>query len=628
MVLTFNPVGADLKSILADLVERRGPNGKPWYPERQALQLNRWIIDRSAKLQGLFPAVVRFVRLASLLAPRCYVEFAYQPVLSTQHFRAACDRAASAGRIPSATVGLSKDGVVLLEAKLSGARISTGFEIGFSQMPHLAAFLDVLHNTIGYASVADCLRGFITTSQPTVDAITASKELRKRFNAWLGDGDESRRLESGHRRTQAKVIAAYLARCGIEKPDDIGDNIAFSFWSERASFWHQKAKTSKDGMSLDAVEKGATDEGFRLYGTTVRLLLRYRRALEDAIVENAEKSYAIQVGANGDPLGDLDRIIAVELTVSDEDDELLVRQRISSSDGSIEWENPLAIITKHPCNQIKWLMDSEIQMLSNYLGSRSEEKGIDIDPNSSTDAKITSIGDALVDYGPFDLRLTLTLLRVDVFAAAQARIIGRLRKGFSPSLALEGSINEIPDSAYHDTVCLYEKIRDQVETETWATLSLLGSAGDPMVIPLIEYLGGVPLKEEFLASVAVTPTLVLWNAVTPRQEATLLQISQALRKAFNESRPNEGLLLANLIKKAHKARKKVARAGFRLDDAGDPKFRLAMRSSVPAVIELHRELDRLIERLKNSPCLELAKEDRSAFYHVFCKLYDLKSQFK
>jgi hypothetical protein len=49
-------------------------------------------------------------------------------------------------------------------------------------------------------------------------------------------------------------------------------------------------KTSNAKLAR-TVERAASDEGFRLYRSAVRLLLCYRRSLEDAICEVAERQH-------------------------------------------------------------------------------------------------------------------------------------------------------------------------------------------------------------------------------------------------------------------------------------------------------------------------------------------------
>ena len=63
-----------------------------------------------------------------------------------------------------------------------------------------------------------------------------------------------------------------------------------------------------------------------------------------------------------------------------------------------------------------------------------------------------------MDGAAFDLSLMLTLLRVDVFGDAQARIVAQLRKRQDLDQVITMSLAEIDESAYRDCAEEYQKI--------------------------------------------------------------------------------------------------------------------------------------------------------------------------
>src|SRR4029078_7390385 len=81
-----------------------------------------------------------------------------------------------------------------------------GYELGYGQMAASTILLDVLHNTIGYHVVFEVVAGLTVRGPVKVIARDVANELRSRLNAWLAP-----RLESAHRRHQAKVLHAFLA---------------------------------------------------------------------------------------------------------------------------------------------------------------------------------------------------------------------------------------------------------------------------------------------------------------------------------------------------------------------------------------------------------------------------------
>ena len=62
------------------------------------------------------------------------------------------------------------------------------------------------------------------------------------------------------------------------------------------------------------------------------------------------------------------------------------------------------------------------------------------------------------------------LLRADVLGAAQASIVGRLRKRAAGSAAIAQAMAQIGDKAYADAVAAYTAVGEQLRTEMLAAL--------------------------------------------------------------------------------------------------------------------------------------------------------------
>ena len=564
-VPTFDSVSAELTDALAMMVERTTRHGELWCPPRVSAAISRAIFDRSEDLGSYAHQSMRFVRLAALCTPRGYVDFLYGavPILRAEAFHSAIQAAIARGTLPTSAVRIGQDGVVLLEQAMS-TRNAKGFELAYTQMPALAAFLDVLHNTLGYAAIAALLAPIAARDVEPAPADEIARLVRSRLNGWL-----SPRLEAGHRREQAKRIHEFLVHRGAVSPEAIDDDMILEFWLARAGFWRGRMDTAE--TDRDKLEKLARDEGLRVFRSAARLILRYRQALLDAIAErritNAQSLvYPID--------GDEDRTIEIADGVPLE---------------SVEpWISPLADFARPPVDRIKWLTAREVRYLRNYLGT---PPGNVAEPDTDEE---DSRG-ALFERAPFDPAFTRTLLRVDVLGGMQAELIARLKKRMPPAEALEAVRPSVTGQSYSEAARNYAEIRDQLRLEGLAALDILGSEGDASAILLARHFGGVDLA-----------------AALGGAQADQGEISVMLEELFNGA---EGANAAHtpLLTEARRSRTRVNRDGFRKQDVADGAVCLAHRASVISLISLHRTLDRLCARLGAVSLLEQAEADRDRF---------------
>jgi hypothetical protein len=631
MALTFETIHTELASILADLKERSGPDGQLWCSPRDAAALTRHITDRTEEFGTIFSGVARFAYLAARASPRGYFDFVYQPLLRANMFKSACIRARQKAMLSSAHFEVSELAVRFLEQPMMRAAASglEPFDLTYAQMPRLAAFLDILHNSLGYAVVSEVVASLSDGRKAAGGAAAAAKELRSKFNAWLQP-----RLESTHRRTQAKTIHAFLASRHALLPEKIDDDVILSFWQERAADWRARmikahasyaSEPERRAQSLHTLEKAASDEGFRLFRSAVRVLLRYRAALEAAIHERAEAEHK----SFGDPS------IPGEVDVEQIESVLL--------EPKPQWISPLAMLRLPPANRIKWLTLKETSFLANYLGSNlsaassPELQQAETSGAEGEDDDAGAIG--LMDGAAFDLRLLRTLLRADVFGAAQARIVAQLRKRQEARHAVAVSIADIDEPAYRACIDTYRKILAQVKLEALAALNILGHQGHPAALLLIEYLGGEVAKRAVLAIVPSDRLRLVKSEVPPREpdedtyafgglfyadigatDIDLQMVGDSISELF-KSKDIEDRTLGGLVSSANSARAKVNREGFRKQDQPLPEIQAALCSSAPAAIALIETIERLDRQYEITAPSDQALIDREHFRRTFDVLY-------
>jgi hypothetical protein len=407
------PSAQDVADALAMTLEREDPSGAPWCPPGDAVALRRWVTDRSASLGTGIRRVVRLARLMALADGRDYVSFAYVRLntLRARLFRQAFERAFAEGRIQKSDATLSENGVHLREAAVTAdGGTLTAFEIDFVQMPRLAALLDFLHNTLGFAVVADLLAPALRRGAGPDAATEVSRALHAALNAWL-----SQRLESANHMLQAQRIRAFLATRGGLVPESIDDAGILLFW-----------------IALAEAAEDERIEGFRLYRSAAAAMLRYRQALRDAAsARHLEQS----LGRGLETADDL----ATDAGAS-----------------SVEaWQSPLRALTLPSSSRVKWLTSKEQRQIANYLGGPTED-GPGDDARDQDEPALWR--DGLAGAERFDLAFWLTLLRADVFGAMQASIVARLRKRSVASVAIDQAMAQLDDKPYAIATAAYAEV--------------------------------------------------------------------------------------------------------------------------------------------------------------------------
>jgi hypothetical protein len=508
-----------------------------------------------------------------------YVRFLYLrlPALRARHFRYALEAAASEGRIAKSSATLSDRGVHLREpALLPQAGTPDVFEIDFAQMPRLAAFLDFLHNALGFTVVADLLAPILQRA-PTNHADEVARTLQAALNAWL-----SQRLETANHIQQARRIRSFLASRGRGTPEAIEDEDILLFWVTMAEL--------PDEEQVD---------GFRLYRSVAAAMLRYRGALRDAAVA---KHLEDALGGGFEP--------ANEETATDDG-----RMQIEA------WQSPLKTLALPPANRVKWLTEKEQQWLLNYLGGSAgedaEAEGIEADD------EVGPWRDGLCGEERFELAYWLTLLRADVFGAVQASIVGRLRKRASASEAIAQAMAQINGAAFTTCTGRYAALREQLQLDSLAAMSVLMQAGAAEAVILMNHLAGQDAVRSVIGFKAGSEWSV--DAENIGEDSIGDQFVKAIGGPLKAAAADPSSIgngaARKLLLDALAATRKVARVGFRRDDRADSTMIAALRSGAAGVIGVIVELDRLVAVLSEKAAFADIASDNRRFHAAFQRIY-------
>jgi hypothetical protein len=570
--MTGPPSAQDVADALALTLEREDASGAPWCPPGDGTALRRWVTDRSGSLGSGIRRAVRLVRLMAIADGRDYIRFLYirLSALRTRHFRQALEAAAAEGRLPPNVAILSDRGVHLLEPALAAHKgPQETFEIDFAQMPRLAALIDILHNTLGFAVVADMLAPLLRSSIPTGTATEVARALHAALNAWLSD-----RLESANHILQAQRIRAFVASRGRVAPETIDDEGILLFWIA--------AMGAGDDERVD---------GFRLYRSAATAMLRYRQALRDAAAAwHLEESI-------GQGLETAEALVAIDQVET----------------GFDSWRSPLRALAVPPASRVKWMTKKEQHRLFNYLGGQADEEDAD-EPDDETG----HWNGGLAGDERFDLAFRLTLLRADVFGAAQASIVARLRKHVAADIAVAQAMESIDDASYTTSTAAYAEVSGQLRLECLAALAALMEAGAAEAVILLDHLAGQEAVKSIIGDASGNKAD---EASTSASKVLSKLIAPALRAAVADPETVPEGAGRKLLLEAVAATRKVGRVGFRREDRADAGMLAALQSGAAAIVETSRELDRLTAALaRNAPVGDIPL-DRARFLNTFQHIY-------
>jgi hypothetical protein len=556
----------ELRNALATTLERTVGSGVAWCPVALHGPLIRLVALRGLPLGRAISQAVRFTRVMTLAnAPpqkAGYVSFLYERVrsLRTEDFRRAIEAAAS--QLPPNAIAITSRGVVMLEDELAATASCEPFNIDYNQMPRVAALIDIMHNALGFAEVHSVLAPMMTGGRPTERAEVVTRKLATRFNRWLDE-----RLQSTHYLEQARVIRLFLSG---RVPDTIDDEAILSFWESRVD-------DKRDGPG----------SGFRLYVSAARAMLRYRHALE--------------IVADG---ASLDRAAPL--------DEKLERAGLSASAVDMrndDWRSPIDDLLTAPANRAKWLMQRELRQLSHAIGGdvAIETKG---EPDPEVKGSLALFADRR-----FDLRFWRTLLRADVFGAAQASLVAHLQKRATVTTALDAALAPVSDDAYTADIAAYVAVLEQLKSEALAAAHVLASAGRSEALLLLAAAGHQSAIATIVGSLRDGSDDDEPATITERMGFVLRRYAQAPVTAPHD--------LAIALAAAKQSFAAVNRYGFRARDREVPEVLEALVAAADPISRLITELTRIINALQAKNASHSVVHDRVRFSAAFARLYGM-----
>jgi hypothetical protein len=280
------------------------------------------------------------------------------------------------------------------------------------------------------------------------------------------------------------------------------------------------------------------------------------------------------------------------------------------------WESPLIALTRLPAGRVKWLTKIECQRLLNLFGrptGDAAEEGMSIEPDDDGSPGHSDRG-ALMPEAPFHPSLLRTILRTDVFDAAQGRIIARLKKSRPATEAVKAGLDPIGNDAYRDAIEVYRTIRDQLIREGWAALDRLARAGETAALHMIAVIGGATGR-------AALNELIAHTGVSEADgEQGLKRMAEHLRSVFNGEAPAERAML-ELSDTVRAAAASVHRTGFRKEDERRAEFAEALVNGTPGLTRLIAGLDVILKHLDGSAIADKIAADRDLFAAAFNLLY-------
>lgn len=626
------PILDDLLAAFEDVREESKTCGI--FRTRDAEDIIRVVSRRGEALGGYLRQLTRLVRLAALCSPHVYLEFFEITLRSTEStaLGPVIARRLTDFGVPPARITLDGTRLRFLEPEMWAEGDGSGaFEISLRQVPRLALLHSVLCRFLHYPRLCNSAGGRssptsepdrgllwpLLVSQPTCSADDVARRVQAALNSHLTRVFET----TSHTARQVQTITGFLRSrvapsVGTTSPSDlIDDQLLVDFWEATAL-------------------KG--EEGFRLYRSAVTKMLRYRRALMHAQAEF--RSHAALGSDTEKGEIDLDRLV---VTRSDE------KPGASSSAanwslGAGTWQSPMLSLRDF-FQAVKVLNKSERLQLSNFLDGCGERYSAPTDdvPELDMEEGTSAIhdfrvalgrefsrpyGSALFGSDRFDLRLTRTLLRVDVFDPCQRSIGLRAERG--EQAAVDDMLQGLSDGIYRDRECCYLAVREQLENGMQACLYILGSLGDANALVLmarlfdrsaVTYFAGPPRDE-------ITPD------EDDLSEPARAEIAARLRTAFvNEvTIENEGV--RTMLRAARKSAEQTRRSGFKREHwTSDHGVQRAIGQAVGELVRLLDEIDRLLGALhrvdRSAPAssdtrlVHAAQEDEATFADVFRKIY-------
>lgn len=407
------PANTEVLDALATTVERETAGGALWCPAATGAWLRRAILTRDRSLPGLARRAVRLARAMEFAAPfGGYAAFLYRlPTLRRDILSEALAQAARRGAFGS-VLELDRSVLRFTEIAMSPPR-GGAFELDLTVLPLVAAYLDALHNMLGFSTVAEILCPALST-RPEATAEETGAALHAALIGWL-----RQRLAPEHHDRQCLALRRRLTARGIDRHDQVDDAAVLAVWLAEGV----------DETSID---------GFRMFRSAARLVLAYRRAMRLAEEERSSGSGALSLGEDGD---------AGEISL----------EEVESAVDFGRFRSPLAVLATPPCDRVKWLTAADTAVLAGFLDTMPETEASEGPPEEGS----------LFAGDPPDPRLSLTVLRTHVFGSEQARLSEKLRRGQVPDTARQ------PEDDYTMVLAAMRQREDTLRVLILATAHVL-----------------------------------------------------------------------------------------------------------------------------------------------------------
>ncbi len=430
------------------------------------------------------------------------------------------------------------------------------FTISFARMPFLSALLDVLVAAIGYAELDDTLRSAIEPASPRAEQTRAA--LTRAANRLTRSfyAYLKPRLSTAQEQRKFRALMVFLRkRAGDGRPhlDQIDDDALLDFWRGQAPV-------------TDVAANGGDWKTFRsVFSGFVHL--------RDGLAAAADRD-ALHTTLPIDPERD-----------GEAADPLLVAGAVAAADRR---KAPLEVLKAAPAKAVKFLTKREADTISTIIAS-----------------------------GEHGRALPLSLLRAEVFGAAQSAITQSLRAGTTPAAAV-AEVEARGALTYDDKLAQLDGLEAHLGTVLQAACHVLARARHGEAITLL---------------LALQPAIDLrpMAAALPAAASSGGHVTigaTALRDEFfaQAEAPADCPELAGFMSRAAEAHRKIARKGFSAEDARRPGVVAGFAAGGEALLKVRDGLGAYLERLRQTipgsagPAARFAV-DHDIFFSHFRTLY-------
>jgi len=390
----------EVRRALFGVAERTTADGRLWCPVSVSDRLIRAVALRDFGLVALSQGAVRLARvlvhitgcdLATVLFAPPGTPGAIQ-TLSTDAFHSIVCH----GKGRSGAFEVSAASITCLEPSLStlvdGVRQPA--VLPFARMPLQMAWLALVIEALGHGKVMEILEPLLI-EEPSMPAHDAANALLRAFDHWL-----TIHLSTAYHMRQQRALRQTLPAPMQQRPEMIDDAAILDAW-----------------VTLSA----RTDEqAFKLFATVAGKLVAMRSLARMLTLKSQHSGVSKAQQHEVDGAGD-------------------------NSADHLDWESPLMRLVAEPSGRVRWLTNTELTKLSPLAGAMHADDIPHVGLSS-----FNAIKPALDPFGPFDLALWRTLLRVSVFGPEQSRAVQAQRDGRPAAATVRGRTASTDRDSYED----------------------------------------------------------------------------------------------------------------------------------------------------------------------------------